>query len=106
MVCEKPYTRGRRKLDHKGGSHCQPKFGMFLRAKQESWKMKQCVFCESILRKSADCDQVVDVLSRKKILSEKKLCFNCTGVKHQASECRSKTTTPLFVMTKRAQLNK
>ena len=42
--------------------------------------------------KSVDCDQVVGVASRKKILSQKKLCFNCTGVKHRASECRSKAT--------------
>ena len=87
-----PISEEDRKSDHKGTSHYQPKSGKFLHAKQELWKPKPCVFCESTLHKSVDCNQVVDVPSRKKILSEKKLCFNCTGVKHRASECRSKTT--------------
>ena len=32
------------------------------------------------------------VEDHKKILSEKKLCFNCIGVKHRVVECRSKRT--------------
>ncbi|XP_028418013.1 uncharacterized protein LOC114543407 [Dendronephthya gigantea] len=87
-----PISEEDRKSDHKGTSHYQQKSGKFLHAKQESWKPRLCVFCESTLHKSVDCDQVVDITSRKKILLEKKLCFNCTGVKHRASECRSKTT--------------
>ena len=87
-----PISEEDRKSDHKDTSHYQPKSGKFLHAKQELWKPKPCVFCESTLHKSVDCNQVVDAPSRKKILSEKKLCFNCTGVKHRASECRSKTT--------------
>jgi hypothetical protein len=107
-----PISEEDRKSDHKGTSHYQQKSGKFLHAKQELWKPKPCVFCESTLHKSVDCNQVVDVPSRKKILSEKKLCFNCIGVKHRASEVKQlafgvmRNTTPLFVMTKRVYLNK
>ena len=31
-----------------------------------------------------------EIQERKKTLSEKKLCFNCTGKEHTASECKSK----------------
>ena len=33
---------------------------------------------------------VQSVHERQKILSEKKLCFNCTGTRHRTDECRSK----------------
>ena len=36
-----------------------------------------------------NCDKVKDVGERKKILATKRLCFNCTGAKHRASECKS-----------------
>ncbi|XP_028405771.1 uncharacterized protein LOC114528347 [Dendronephthya gigantea] len=87
-----PISEEDHKSDHKGTSHYQQKSGKLLHAKQELWKPRPCVFCESTLHKSVDCDQVVDITSRKKILLEKKLCFNCTGVKHRASECQNKTT--------------
>ena len=32
----------------------------------------------------------------RKILSNKKLCFNCTGAKHRAAECCSATTCLKF----------
>ena len=31
-------------------------------------------------------------MRNRKILSDKKLCFNCTGTKHRAAECRSAKT--------------
>ena len=37
-----------------------------------------------------DCKTVTDIEKRRLILSEKKLCFNCTGTKYRASECLSK----------------
>ena len=57
-------------------------------SRQEEWKTRPCVFCESREHKSADCGKVVGVALRKKYLSEKRLCFNCTGTRHQAAECR------------------
>ena len=35
---------------------------------------------------------VKTVTERRKILSDKKLCFNSTGAKHRAAECRSAKT--------------
>ena len=29
---------------------------------------------------------------RRKILSDEKLCFNCTGTKHRVNECNSENT--------------
>ena len=42
--------------------------------------------------KSTDCKTFTKVEDDKRISSEKKLCFNCTGVKHRAANCRSKRT--------------
>ena len=57
-------------------------------SRQEEWKPRPCVYCESSGHKSVDCDKIVGVAQRKKHLSEKRLCFNCTGTKHRAAECR------------------
>ena len=48
-----------------------------------------CVYCEDINHKSRECTRVVDVNERKKILAIKRSCFNCTGARHRASECKS-----------------
>ena len=50
------------------------------------------MYCNSDQHKSVECDKVVDVASRKKELAAKKRCFNCTGLKHRAADCRSPTT--------------
>ena len=42
--------------------------------------------------KSADCQPVKTTLERRKLLSEKKLCFNCTKPKHPAADSRSSKT--------------
>ena len=51
---------------------------------------RQCVYCESQGHRSVECDKVVSVSDRRKVLSNKHLCFNCTGEKHRASDCRSR----------------
>ena len=48
------------------------------------------MYCENDSHRSVECTKVVDVGERKKILSIKRQCFNCTGEKHRASECKSK----------------
>ena len=50
----------------------------------------QCVYCEDDNHRAINCTKVTSVHERQKILSEKKLCFNCTGTRHRADECRSK----------------
>ena len=54
------------------------------------WNPKACVYCNKKDQKSTNCKTVTKVEDRKRILSEKKLCFNYTGVKHRAADCRSK----------------
>jgi uncharacterized protein YukE len=79
------------KSDH-GGSDTggsKVKSGRFFQVNQQQWKPKPYVYCNSDQHKSVVCDKIVDVASRKKELAAKKRCFNCTGLKRRASECRS-----------------
>ena len=57
-------------------------------SRQEEWKTRPCVYCESSEHRSVDCNKIVNVAQRKKYLSEKRLCFNCTGTRHRAADCR------------------
>ena len=56
---------------------------------QTSQKRSRCVYCDGKDHVSNGCDKVKTADARKRILKEKKLCFNCTGWKHSAAECRS-----------------
>ena len=49
------------------------------------------VCCEK-LDHGSDCKTAKTVTEHRKILSDKKLCFNCTGAKHRTAECRSAKT--------------
>ena len=51
-----------------------------------------CLFCESPDHNAINCDKIVDLLARKKIFLEKRLCFNCTGSRHRVEDCKSKST--------------
>ena len=61
----------------------------FYYAKDADRRKRGCVYCEAENHNSKDCPTVTDVNQRKKLLAEKKLCFNCTGAKHRAAECKS-----------------
>ena len=50
------------------------------------------VYCEKSGHKSADCQTVKTTSERRKLLSEKKLCFNCTKTKYRAADCHSSKT--------------
>ena len=52
-------------------------------------QMNGCVYCDKTGHFSANSPKVITVGDRKKILSQKKLCFNCTGDRHRAESCRS-----------------
>ena len=54
-------------------------------------KPRSCVYCGSSNHKSSNCESVKTVEERRKILSNKRLCFNCTGERHRASACKSKS---------------
>ena len=59
----------------------------------KSYQAKQtkseCVYCEKSDHRSSDCKTAKIVTEGTKILSDKKLFFNCTGAKDRAAECRS-----------------
>ena len=55
-----------------------------------SQQTRAWVYCEDSTHRGIECQRVTSVDERKRILATKKLCFNCTGAKHHASECNSK----------------
>ena len=60
--------------------------------RQSDSEFKNCVYCNKADHKSTKCNSVTSVKQRRKILSDKKLCFNCTGTKQRANECKSGNT--------------
>ena len=61
------------------------------RIQQEPRSGDQCIYCDGS-HKAKDCTNITDVSERKGILSNKKRCFNCTGSKHRANDCKIKTS--------------
>ena len=59
-------------------------------AQQKSSQQGKCTYCDSEQHKSNECTAITSIPERKKILSSKKACFNCTGRGHQATKCRSR----------------
>ncbi|PFX28395.1 Pro-Pol polyprotein [Stylophora pistillata] len=53
-------------------------------------QMRGCVYCDDTNHTSVNCTKVVAVGDRKRILSQKQLCFNCTSDKHRADSYRSR----------------
>ena len=51
-----------------------------------------CLFRESPDHNAITCDKIMNLMERKKIFLAKHLCFNCTGSKHRAEDCKSKST--------------
>ncbi len=49
-----------------------------------------CAYCHSNDHFSANCTKVLNLESRKSILRQNKMCFNCTGTGHIAAECKSR----------------
>ena len=58
-------------------------------ARQSGSKLKNCVYCNKADHISTNCNSATSINKRRKILSDKKLCFNCTGTKYRANECKS-----------------
>ena len=57
-------------------------------AQQKEERVRGCVYCEKPDHKSVNCKTVASVDERKRVLSNKHLCFNCTGTRHKAVACR------------------
>ena len=64
--------------------------GNYHGANKGSFHRRACVFCDSDSHKSVDCTVVTKIAERRDVLRQKRLCFNCTGGRHRASECQSK----------------
>ena len=55
----------------------------------QNTKTRESVYCGSKHHKPIACTRIEDVFERRKIISSKKLCFNCIGEGHHASNCKS-----------------
>ena len=51
-----------------------------------------CVYCESTDHKPHECTKVSHPDERRKYFLRKRLCFNCAGDDHRATECKSRKT--------------
>ena len=62
--------------------------------KQDNRTVNQesCIYCNKADHKSTNCNSVTSMNERRKILSNKKLCFNYTGTKNGVNECKSEKT--------------
>ena len=52
---------------------------------------RECVYCNDSQHRSVECPKITKIPDRKRELSLKELCFNCTRPNHMASECKSRT---------------
>ena len=59
--------------------------------RQEGYRPWGCIYCGNSGHKATQCDTVIELSERKRILSSKRLCFNCAVKTHHAAECLSKT---------------
>ena len=50
-----------------------------------------CVYCDATDHKAVNCNKFVTVGDRRKQLGLKQLCFNCTGSRHRAAECKCRS---------------
>jgi hypothetical protein len=67
------------------------KLRKLMHSKGFNGKQQVCVYCDGT-HKANECDKVTDVSTRKQILAEKRLCFNCATGNHRATLCPSKIT--------------
>ena len=56
---------------------------------QKDERGRECVYCEKPDHRSVDCKTVTTLDERKRLLSNKHLCFHCTG--SRAVDCRSRS---------------
>ena len=80
-------------LDDERNNRNPPRKDRLYETSQDIWNPKHCMYCNNKKdHKSTNCKTVAKFEDRKRLLSEKKLCFNCTRVKHRAADCRNKKT--------------
>ena len=86
-TCRNPKPRNRKPLseDNRANPYRNPN-----KVYHANQPQTECVYCKKSDHKSADYQTVKTTTERsRKLLSEKKLCFNCTKPKHRAGDCCS-----------------
>lgn len=68
----------------------EPKRESLSHTKQGEYKPRKCIYCDEENHKAASCKKINKLEERRKIVSDKKLCFNCTGSGHRAVNCPSR----------------
>ena len=63
--------------------------------RQQESKPRACVYCDEGNHRPAECKKVDTVANQRKILADKQLCFNCTGQRYRAADCRSQQACQL-----------
>ena len=61
-----------------------------LQTRQKKWKLTSCVYCDNEMHEPINCQQVSLTEARKQVIAMERLCFNCLGIGHRATECTSK----------------
>ena len=74
-----PVTLNDKRNREKGNSYCK--------SHQGEQTKSEFVYCEKPDHRFSDYKTVETVTERRKILSNKKSSFDCTGAKHRAAEC-------------------
>ena len=55
----------------------------------------KCVYCDSEEHRASNYNKVTSSTKRKRILMQRKLCFNCAAGQHSANACKSKMSCRL-----------
>ena len=53
-------------------------------------KDRKCVFCDDKAHATWNCTFISGINEWRQVVRDKKLCYNCIGASHRASQCRSK----------------
>ena len=61
------------------------------RSFQAQERVRGCVYCGKDDHQAIDCRKCVTLDERKRLLSSKRLCFNCVGGRHRAADCQSRS---------------
>ena len=80
-VSENTSTSNRKNEKYDGNSRRRS----YQTQQENARQQRGCVYCDKTDHISAKCPKVVAVGDRRRVLSRKQLCFNCTSDRHRAS---------------------
>ena len=79
-----PATEGNNVESMTTPSKCPANKSRFFHA--ESMEKRCCVYCDDASHISRDCTRVSTIDERKRMIAQKRMCFNCTGPRLHAAE--------------------